>query len=195
MTFFRVKLHGEQIVARKGRVELHTVFTASRYQCGIFCMNVIAVHKIKTRILRDIGPQWVIIMMHLIPSHVRDLERVALSIFVLLTKKFYLAGQKTNAVHALIFFAVIHQRLHTDTNTQHGFAGGNLFAQQLIKTESLNFSHAIANGADAGKNHSVGGGHLRGIGSDFDIDIQGHMLDGTGNRVKVAHAIVDNSER
>jgi hypothetical protein len=78
LAFFRVELHPKKITPRNGAHKGRRIIAGRLNQGGVTRLDVIAVYKIKTRILSDIAPQGMIsCMMHLIPAHMRHLEPVA----------------------------------------------------------------------------------------------------------------------
>ena len=71
MTLFRVELHRKQIVLCQRRVKWQTVIASCSNLAGIVSQNVETMHEIETTILWDIRPERMLVVMHLIPAHMR----------------------------------------------------------------------------------------------------------------------------
>src|SRR3990167_6073249 len=76
VALFRVELHGKARAFGQRRGEILTVVTATDHLFGVASLDVIAVHEVETRQVRNVVPQRVHDRLrHLVPPHMRHLDR------------------------------------------------------------------------------------------------------------------------
>src|SRR6185437_14054435 len=75
LAFFRMKLDGENIIPCYGASKRKRIKTVSRRRFRTGGFDIVTVHEIEPRILRDTLPQGMPDnLMHLVPAHVRHFE-------------------------------------------------------------------------------------------------------------------------
>ena len=117
LALFGVKLRRKDVVAMQCGGKLYPVGGGRRDIALLKRFYIIAVHKIEAFILLYALPKWVIThLVHLIPAHVGNLERVTIVILQSITKKAHLAGQDVKTGGTAILFALAHQCLHAHTD-------------------------------------------------------------------------------
>ena len=155
--------------------------------------DVVAVHEVETRHVRDVVPQRVVDgAAHFVPAHVRDFEVLAIFMQVF-AEELHLPWKQANAVDTAVLFTAVEQGLHAHADTEEGAVLAD-FAHQAIKAQATDLGHAIANRADAGEHHTVGFANHVGIAGDQHL-AGAYMLKGLGHRVQVTHAVIDNRDR
>ena len=96
------------VVYTQGRMELQAVIASCRHQARIFRQHIKTVDEVKAAVLRDIRPKRVVIMVNLIPAHMGYFQAISCCIFVIFAEEAHFSRQNSDAIHAVIFFAVIH---------------------------------------------------------------------------------------
>ena len=72
MAFFSVKLRGKHIIPAHHAGEFMRIFTAAQHNIGRGRGEILAVHKVKTRVLRNAFKQRMRLrLMHRVPAHMR----------------------------------------------------------------------------------------------------------------------------
>src|SRR3990167_5786729 len=193
MALLRVELHGETRAIGQRRGEILAVMAATNHLLGIAGLDVVAVHEVEARQIRNIVPQRMLDRLtHLVPAHVRHLQLLAVLDHAL-AEEAHLAGEQADAVDPIVLFAAFEQGLHADADTEKRPILTDL-ADQLIETQTLDLGHAVADRTNPGEHHAIGfadhpgiAGHQHPAGAD--------VLQGLGHRVQVAHAVIDNCDR
>ena len=85
VAFFGVKLRGKHIILAHHTGEFLRIFAAAQHNFGRGRGEIIAVHKVKTRVLRNAFKQRVRLrLVHRVPAHMRHFELVAVRIVLML---------------------------------------------------------------------------------------------------------------
>src|SRR5690606_15510793 len=172
------------------RSEVLAVMAATYHMPRIAGLDVVAVDEVEAPHVRNAVPERMVFRVpDLVPAHVRHLE--ALAIFLqILAEEAYLAREQADAVNAVVLFAALQQRLHADADAKERAVDAD-FAHQFVEAQAANLGHAVADRAHARKYHAIG--------FTDDLCIAGHqhlagpnMLQRLGNRMQVAHAVIDN---
>ena len=97
------------------------IFAAAQHNFGRGRGEIIAVHKVKTRVLRNAFKQRVRLrLVHRVPAHMRHFELVAVRIVLIGGKAFHLAGKPAQA-RCVALFAVVEQQLRAHANAEKRF--------------------------------------------------------------------------
>ncbi len=77
-------------------------------------------HEVEAGAIGDALPQGVVPgLAHLVPTHVRHLQALAIGAHQRIAEIADLAGNHVQAVHAAVFLGVGHQGLHAHADSQH----------------------------------------------------------------------------
>ncbi len=181
MTFFRVKLGGEQIAPCHGGSKIDAVIAATDDQFISVCFHVVTVYKLKATVLLNTLPERVTdSLADLVPTHVRHLQALTICIPVIATKKSYTAGKNIETVNSAVFLAVGHHRLHADANRQYRLFHHGLL-HRVIEPGAMDFSHAVANRTDPWEHYPVGIGYVLRALCHYYIRIGSDMFQRLGN--------------
>ena len=184
-----VELHRETRTFGQRSGKIDTVMPAAHHLARVARRDVVAVHKIKTRQIRNAVPQRVIdLLLHFVPAHVRHFEVLAVFMQVF-AEKLHLTGKQPNAVNAAVLFAAVEQGLHADANAEEGTVLAD-FTHQRIKAQTTDLGHAVADRADTGEHDPVGFTNHVGIAGD-QHPTGTHVFQRFGHRVQVTHAVID----
>jgi len=93
---------------------------------------------------------------HLVPPHVRDLQRFVPFIPEIPGKEPHAAGKDTEA-GGVILLAAVKQHLQPHTNPQDRNSGFEALSEQEIQTQLPEIMHGFAGGPHAWKNDAFGG--------------------------------------
>src|SRR5690606_27630082 len=102
-------------------------------------------------------------------------------------------GEQAQSLHTAVLFATLEQHLHADADAQQGFFLGHL-VHNLVPAQRAQLADAIANRPHAGQDYAVGIENLLRLTGDDDLARTG-VLQRLGNRVQVAHAVIDDGDR
>ena len=155
MAFFRMKLHGEYVLAGHRRGEPYAVLGCSCDIDRLSRIDIVAMHKIEPGVLINALPQRMqATLRHIVPPHVRDFQPDTCSISDW-GKPAHSAWQNTQTCRAAIFIAVIKQCLQSQANTQHR-TGFNGTGNHIVQTSAAQRIQPGSYGTLPGQNHMSG---------------------------------------
>src|SRR5512145_3215366 len=137
-----MKLYGEQIVARHRTDEGLRIVAGRLHQPLVTRLHIVAVHKIETRILRDAIPQDMLMMMDLVPAHVRYFEFVALSVLQAGSKSPD-RPRKQPETRRVAFLAVFEKHLQAHAYPQKRRPFTDDIGNHFVEPAGTYFAHAI----------------------------------------------------
>ncbi|MNG08482.1 hypothetical protein D3C84_918400 [compost metagenome] len=118
MALLRVELHGEARAVGQRCSEVDAIVTATDHLPRVGGGDVVAVHEVKTRHVRNVVPQRVAdLLLHLVPAHVRDFQVLAVFMQVF-AEELHRAREQADAVDAVVLFTGVEQGLHADTDAK-----------------------------------------------------------------------------
>src|SRR6267142_2351741 len=123
LAFFRVELHGENVIPRNGAGKAERITGGTRHQRLFLLIHVVAVHKIEAAAIRNTRPHLVGHgLIHLVPAHVRHLELLAaLAYHAFGGEATDFPRQYAQTLDATLF-ARLKQHLQADAQTQKRLA-------------------------------------------------------------------------
>ena len=130
-----------------------------------------------------------------IPAHVRNLERRVAG-----RECGHLARNPAQAGVVAMLAPDARHQLHADADAEERPAPGDHHLRQRLDhaRERVEPGAAVAEGADSGQHHALGGSHRLGVGGDQDLRVQpglaGGALEGLGRRAQVARAVIDDGD-
>lgn len=106
---------------------------------------------------------------------------------------FHPASKQPQQIRSFVFLGMAHQDLQSHTNPEKGLVPCRI-QDRSVQMMLADCRHAITRGSLPRKNHPICILNESMVISDTHLCIGGHMLYGLGNRTKVPHPVVDNSD-
>src|SRR5690554_124372 len=132
-------------------------------------------------------------LTHLIPAHVRHLQALA-QVSVAICKAHHLARKYAQALNTAIFFAMTHQCLHANTDTQKRGATADNFTYCLIQPTLVQLSHTVTDSAHTRKDNSVGSGNHCRVRGDYYLLTTSDFLKRFRHGVQVTHTVIKDGD-
>ncbi len=195
LALFGVKLAGKDIISGNGRDKIRQVVGTGRNILFYIRTDVVTVDKIKPFTGFNVLPQGMgLLLMDLVPAHVRDLEGLSFAISGIGWKSPDLPGDDTETIHTTIFIAVIHERLQAKADPQKGFIADAL-AYDVIESLFLQACHALTDRSLPGKDNTISGqDNLRRITNTHSVFIVGNKFQRLGDRAQVAGSVIEDND-
>src|SRR5690606_32995179 len=193
---FWVELYGKNIAVRNGAAERQAVVADAGRERRVVGDGVIAVDEIERRVLGDAFPERVGAgLRDGVPAHVGDFQALAAVGGVV-------EGRPLEAAHAagkqaqaggVAFVAGLEQHLFAHAHAQQRFFAGGL-QHGFAQPGRIQRAHAVGHGALSREHDAVGGADFVGAAGDADVVVGGGGLQGAGDGMEIAHAVVDDGD-
>ena len=113
-----MKLNGEDIIPPHGTGKGNAILCRPRHHGGISRLHAVTMDKIETRLIGNIGPKRMRLLLHAVPAHMRDFQTLTLyRKHLRLRKALNRAGKDAQPAH-IAFFAMLEKHLQADTDTE-----------------------------------------------------------------------------
>ena len=187
-----MKLERRDIVLGHCGAETRTVLGAAQAVLGVFELREVAVHEVEPGLIRHALPQRVrAILLHLVPAHVRHFQALAFAGGGVLETG-HGARDQAQRVDAVVLVAAIQQHLHAQADAQQRLVLRGL-DHHLVQLQSPQLIHAAAHAAHAGQHQAVTLEQFFRVIADLHPVRITDSLQRFGQRVQVAHAVINDA--
>jgi hypothetical protein len=167
--------------------EADAVLGAADGVAGVGAVDVVAVHEVDVGAGFHLGQQRVRrVVLDGVPAHVRHLDPLAGR---------EMADLRIDPAEPLVFAVLVGpaaDQLHAQADAEQRLAGCHMGVEGRNHAGAAQVLHGFLEGADAGDDDAVTGGHR--FGRADQLGLLADLGEGIEHRAQVAHAVVDDAD-